>query len=159
MNINELELFLRCKKIKASFREENGCYISTSHMSSHRYVNIKYRKSNRKLHRLLYFMLYPDTEESMVIRHLCNNTKCCNPAHLISGTQADNASDTVHSGRCNLAKLSPEQVKDIRTRDIINKHEIAKEFGISIVSLRLILNNRTHKERKEDGRLQTTKSQ
>lgn len=35
----------------------------------------------------------------MVIRHLCNNTICVNPAHLIGGTQKQNVRDTVKAGR------------------------------------------------------------
>lgn len=34
----------------------------------------------------------------LVIRHTCNNKKCCNPVHLISGTQLQNLNDRFTSG-------------------------------------------------------------
>lgn len=34
-----------------------------------------------------------------VLRHLCNNPVCCNPAHLAPGTHADNVADKVAAGR------------------------------------------------------------
>ncbi len=34
-----------------------------------------------------------------VIRHTCDNPGCCNPAHLIQGTQYDNAKDMARRGR------------------------------------------------------------
>lgn len=35
----------------------------------------------------------------LVIRHVCHNRLCCNPAHLLLGTQADNVADMMSSGR------------------------------------------------------------
>ena len=35
----------------------------------------------------------------MVVRHLCNNTLCVNPAHLVGGTQKSNMRQMVREGR------------------------------------------------------------
>lgn len=32
-------------------------------------------------------------------KHLCNNTLCCNPAHLVGGTQSSNVRQCVREGR------------------------------------------------------------
>jgi hypothetical protein len=37
--------------------------------------------------------------DGYVIMHLCNNAPCCNPAHLIIGTQADNVQHAASLGR------------------------------------------------------------
>ncbi|WP_139234271.1 HNH endonuclease [Methylobacterium pseudosasicola] len=34
-----------------------------------------------------------------VVRHSCDNPICCNPAHLITGTQRQNVEDTVNRSR------------------------------------------------------------
>lgn len=36
-----------------------------------------------------------------VLRHSCHNPPCCNPAHLLEGTHADNHADSVAAGRQN----------------------------------------------------------
>ena len=54
-----------------------------------------------------------------VVRHKCDNPACCNPAHLLVGTQVDNVLDRVQRDRSakgaenGRAKLSEEQVKCI----------------------------------------------
>ena len=37
----------------------------------------------------------------MVIMHSCDNPACCNPEHLVLGTQSDNIRDCVAKGRWN----------------------------------------------------------
>lgn len=37
--------------------------------------------------------------QRMVGRHLCNNTICCNPVHLVGGTQQSNVRQAVREGR------------------------------------------------------------
>lgn len=85
----------------------------------------------------------------LVVRHTCDNPPCCNPAHLLIGTSADNARDAKERGRARgargtrspFAKLTTEQVGEIRRRYRPNGHparregttptELAREFGIT----------------------------
>lgn len=51
---------------------------------------------NRKItlaHRISYFLKNGKIPKYMVVRHTCNFGSCCNPNHLILGTQADNIMD------------------------------------------------------------------
>jgi hypothetical protein len=38
-----------------------------------------------------------------VVRHTCDNPPCCNPAHLLVGTQADNIEDAAAQGKYRVA--------------------------------------------------------
>jgi hypothetical protein len=44
-------------------------------------------------HRVSYMVYVNPIEENMVIRHMCNNKKCCNPDHLQPGTIRENVLD------------------------------------------------------------------
>lgn len=48
----------------------------------------------------------------MVGKHLCNNTACCNPDHLLGGSQKSNVKQSVKQGRHGNAYRSP--VRDER---------------------------------------------
>ena len=37
--------------------------------------------------------------DGLLIRHTCDNTMCCNPAHLVLGTVQDNTDDKMKRGR------------------------------------------------------------
>lgn len=74
--------------------------------------------------------------------HTCDNRPCTNPAHLFPGTHAENMADMFAKGRAPdfrgqrnpNAKLTPEQVREIRRRTG-NKSQIAREFGVSATAI------------------------
>lgn len=67
----------------------------------------------RLAHRYFYELEKGPIPEGALIRHKCDNPPCCNPHHLLPGTNADNSSDIAKRGRNNwqaqLAKQ--EQIK------------------------------------------------
>lgn len=56
--------------------------------------------SPARAHRVAYGLVKGDAAPGLVVRHLCGNRACCNPAHLSEGTQADNHGDREAHGRC-----------------------------------------------------------
>lgn len=75
---------------------------------------------------------------AILVMHSCDNPPCVNPAHLSSGTWADNTADMISKGRHldrvrihanKIAKLSEDQVRSI-LRDGRPYAEIAAEFGV-----------------------------
>lgn len=70
-----------------------------------------------------------------VARHTCDNPPCVNPAHLVKGTQVDNALDSVSRGRarraqgeaCASAKLTAADVLAIRAE--ADRYGLVEELG------------------------------
>lgn len=90
-------------------------------------------------HRVAYSLTHPDWEWDSHILHRCDNPSCVNPDHLYSGTDADNVADMVVRGRARgaprgilhpSAKLTPEQVAEIRTRRL-RQGQAARLYGVN----------------------------
>ncbi len=98
-----------------------------------------------------------------VVLHVCDNTSCCNPYHLIVGTTSDNMRDMHTKGRAtgkqarpskaddqdgernSMCKLTSEQVSEIRRRwqeGGILQRELAAEFGTSQPHISSIVKNK-----------------
>lgn len=74
------------------------------------------------------------------VLHSCDNPICVNPSHLFIGNQNTNMADKVEKGRQDrgethgMHKLTEKQAIAIR-QDPRKLKEIAKEFGVSIVTV------------------------
>lgn len=84
---------------KVSIESEDSCWPWTAGLSSG-YGSFKFSGRSICAHRVAYW-LANDCPEDMpeVVRHTCDNPKCCNTNHLIGGTHADNVMDRVSRGR------------------------------------------------------------
>lgn len=103
-------------------------------------------------HRMAYCLehgLDPITLSSkIIIRHRCDFGLCCNPEHLIDGTQADNVADAMERGLTRRGeqipqhKLTEEQVREIkhRLRGSEFHREIAADYGVKRTTITRISN-------------------
>lgn len=75
----------------------------------------------------------------IVVRHTCDNPPCINPAHLVLGSDLDNARDAVgrkrnaNGERMWSAKLTDAQVEEIRRRYTaggVSQRALAAEYGV-----------------------------
>lgn len=94
-----------------------------------------------RAHIVAFEMVNGPQPEGSIVRHACDNPPCCNPAHLIDGTHADNTRDMFERGRNPdrrgekhpLAQIEENQVREIRRLAAMGRthHWIAEQFAIS----------------------------
>lgn len=100
-------------------------------------------------HRLAWCLsrnIHPNEIAGFVVRHLCDNPPCVNVDHLEIGTYVDNMQDKIMRGRCAVnkgesnpaAKLTDQQVLDIRARSRERQLDVAAEYGITRTLVSLI---------------------
>jgi len=100
-----------------------------------------------KAHRVAWMLTFGPIADGLNVLHSCDNPLCCNPSHLFLGTLADNTADMVAKGRhahgeCSYAKLTWEQVEEIRKRYATGSESqrwIARDYGISRSMVGLIV--------------------
>lgn len=107
--------------------------------------------NNKRAPRVAFFLTHGYWPN--VCRHTCDNPTCCNPSHLLDGTNQDNVRDKVERGRMNpqkgqdrpLAKLCNKDVPEIRAllRDGMSQRKIASMFGVSQAVI-MRINRNTH---------------
>lgn len=96
---------------------------------------------NRLVHRVAYELWVGPIPAGKVIMHRCDEPLCCRPDHLIVGTQGENVADQVAKGRkpqgtdVGWAKLTEDQVMEIRRNPSISLIEFARRFGVGQITV------------------------
>lgn len=123
-----------------------GGYPSTS-------IEIDGRRRIWHIHRIVMLVKRGPKPEGTETRHLCGDKRCINPDHLVYAPRYENARDTQEHGRSNVAKLTRDEVADIRRRFVPgknqwqkgNRDELASEYGLNPEYLRQLAGGRCWK--------------
>ena len=100
--------------------EETGCWEwqRAHHERGYGYTDDKETGRGIMAHRLFYKQRYGSAPiEGMVLHHVCENTCCVNPEHLVPMTQEDHGALSAKkwsANRCPWAKLTEQEAQDIR---------------------------------------------
>lgn len=133
--------------------DENGCWNCTSHSKDKDgYCRISRKGIQTRIHRYIFILLNGKLGNDMVVRHVCDNPGCINPAHLLAGTNDDNVRDRVERGRSSQgenhgrAKFSKRDIIEIRQNPQSNITELAKVYEVATHTIRDIIQRRTWRQ-------------
>lgn len=85
---------------KVAINYATDCWEWTGSLCSKGYGHISIRTGKQVYaHRMAWEMLVGKIPEGLCLLHKCDNPKCCNPDHLIPGTNKQNSEDGVSKGR------------------------------------------------------------
>lgn len=129
-----------------------ACWIWGGALKPAGYGVFSFRGLSLFAHRVSWMMANGEIPSGLFIIHKCDLPCCVRPDHLMAGTQSDNISDAFRKGRMRghlkAMKGSKNGMAKIDESDIpkilsmlgagMTQVEIAKQFGISNVSVRLI---------------------
>lgn len=116
------------------------CWLWTASTAGKGYGQIKIPGTRKQIyaHRLSFLIHKGPIPDGADLRHTCDNPRCVNPKHLITGSRADNLGDMVardrhlYGERNNQHRLTEEQVHGVF--DLLEKgipqSAIAKAMGI-----------------------------
>jgi len=118
------------------------------------YGRVRFMGTTIIVTRIVYTLTHGPIADELVVRHSCDNRRCCNVKHLSTGTQADNVHDTISRGRYRHRTLVGEQVgtaklTDVKVRDIrarlkagVLPSVLAREYGVSKATISMVRRRR-----------------
>lgn len=149
----------------------DSCWPWTAAIASNGYgvygvarkVDGTWRNHQHKAHRVAWSLVNGRLPAGMVIRHSCDNPPCCNPAHLLIGTDDDNVADKVarqargerhaalmqqviargeRNGGAILTEKAVREMRDARVRGI-STAELAMRYGVSMPTAYRVVSRRS----------------
>ncbi len=144
----------------------DACWPWTGARRQHGYGVVKRRGKRFTAHRVAYEQVHGPVAADLSVRHTCDNPPCCNPAHLIAGTHAENMAEmalrkrgkgkapsgdqhylrreperAIRGEDRTQAKLTEAAVLDIRARCPGERQsDVAAEYGVSQMTISRIVN-------------------
>jgi len=97
--------------------------------------------------------------DGMLVLHICNNPRCCNPRHLYIGTCGDNMRDTMCNPnwdrfKSSCPRFSSEEEQEIRrllSQEGWSQTKVAKKYGVTQQAISNLVRGLTKHRRKQDS--------
>ena len=132
-------------------KADDECWLWTGFKNKDGYGHFSHNGKTISAHRMsLEIHLQREITAGLVVCHLpliCHNRACVNPRHLREDTRSANALDRHVDGTMPNAKLTEEQVREIRASNK-SQTELGREYGVSQMAISLIKSARNWKHLK-----------
>lgn len=127
----------------------DACWPWTKDLHNGRpYFSVGGRK--RLVYRIIYEMKHGvELQTKELIRHTCDQPKCCNPAHMLVGSHKENMGDMVDRDRHGLSRHVVRAIYSL-AKEGRTHQEIADLYGISREAVVKIANRKRHANDTED---------
>ncbi len=114
----------------------SGCWLWDGPCDDFGYGRFRVGRAKKRVHRIAYEMLVGEVPDGLILRHRCDVPCCVNPAHLLTGTVADNNRDRSMRGRTCSGERNPWSkltLGDVRAiRQSAETHRaLGARFGVS----------------------------
>ncbi len=128
----------------------SGCWLWTDVLLKGGYGKIEGKCGRYYAHRFS-AMIHGLDMSKPVVRHLCNNPSCVNPAHLETGTAQDNSDDKIKANRQprgqtnGQAKLTEAEVLEIRrlyAEGLCTKAALGRKYNVTPELIGLIISRK-----------------
>lgn len=113
--------------------DSNGCWVWQKSCAGSGYGQLTVAGKYWQAHRYAYTHVKGAIPEGLVLRHTCHNPKCCNPDHLITGTDKDNWHDSKSVHDANYAKRRKKW--SIDNQDYKTVREASEKTGIHVATI------------------------
>lgn len=121
-----------------------GCWIwnLSKDKDGYGYMTVyQAHRKNQRAHRISWMVFWgKEIPVNKVIKHKCDDPRCCNPEHLVLSDNADNMRDRFKTGQYRKGTLTEDQVLELyKLRDSgwTNK-QLQKHFGLKESAVRNI---------------------
>jgi hypothetical protein len=129
----------------------NECWECISHTSNRLgYPHIWRHGKQLRMNRYVYELYKNEIPKGHIVRHTCDNPKCINPDHLLTGTHQENTYDMLSRNRKPIgelvvnSKLTEKEVIEIFF-DTRPKLKIANDYNVSKRTIQFIKQRKTWK--------------
>jgi hypothetical protein len=123
---------------------ENGCWVWRGCKSRKGYGQVGWKGAVRDVHRLYWLLSGRIISDKLELCHGNGCSRACfNPAHLTLGDKRKNQLDRHRDDTMFVAKVTPQQILEIRARADKSQRELAKEYGMSDSQMSRIISRKS----------------